>query len=217
MPPAAGPVRKPLRDPEHAPGVLRPRRTMATILAMARTPPALFATLRRLAVFAWMAVAAQAVGVPIHLAAEEHYHGGHAGDHVHFGPIGHAEHHARHHRDAHAARHAADARDAHDAHGGTGAPAGAGTDCSDESGLPPHSALDHLVDGDRPRRVAEADDDELDGDEGTGAALATAPEPSAPLSAPRRCSALDRPPDRAPAKAPARRPEQARAPPSVLV
>jgi hypothetical protein len=86
-------------------------------------------TFRCFAVLAWLALFAQAVGIPIHLAADEHFHDGHQGDHVHFGAIGHGDHHAARHR----------------------APDGG---CDDESELPPHSAQDHLIDSIAPRHSA---------------------------------------------------------------
>ena len=141
-------------------------------------------TLRSFAVLAWLALFAQAVGLPIHLAADEHFHDGHRGDHVHFGALGHGAHHAARHE----------------------TPQKSG--CDDESELPPHSALDHLIDSIAPRHAARVTLPTADAVEATPLAL---PEP-------RRAIAIavvaPAPP---PSKPPPRRPEQSRAPPALLV
>lgn len=141
-------------------------------------------TLRSFAVLAWLALFAQAVGLPIHLAADEHFHDGHRGDHVHFGALGHGAHHAARHE----------------------VPQQGG--CDDESELPPHSALDHLIDTIAPRHAARVALPAVDAIEAAPLAL---PEPrhAMPLAV-----VANAPP---PSKPPPRRPEQSRAPPALLV
>lgn len=155
-------------------------------------------TLRFFAVLAWLALFAQAVGLPIHLAADEHFHDGHRGDHVHFGALGHGAHHAARHRAEH------DDGD-HDAPHQR-APARGG--CDDESELPPHSALDHLIDTIAPRHSARV---ALPAAEAIAVATTPLPEPRHVIALAVVASA---PP---PSKPPPRRPEQSRAPPALLV
>lgn len=158
-----------------------------------------------LAVLAWLAVVAQVVGLPIHLAADEHYHSDHGADHVHYGAFGHSAHHS----ERHASRHAHDAPPEHDAP--RDARPAAPTGCDDESRLPPHSALDHLIDS-HVRRDHEASVPTLD------VAPLALPAVAAFDFAPRLASFVSRcPPAPPPRGPPPRRPEQSRAPPADLV
>ncbi|MBL8842138.1 MAG: hypothetical protein JNL90_11500 [Planctomycetes bacterium] len=172
---------------------------------MTRSPPRRRRTPLRctLAVLAWLAVVAQVVGLPIHLAADEHYHSDHGGDHVHYGAFGHGEHHASRDARTHDHPHGHDAtRDALPA---------APTGCDDESRLPPHSALDHLIDS-HVRRDHEASVPTLD------VAPVALPAAAADELAPQRASFVARcPPAPPPRSPPPRRPEQSRAPPADLV
>lgn len=143
--------------------------------------------LRLLAVLAWLAVAAQAMGVPIHLAVEEHSHHGHGESHVHVGRIGYHAHH-------HGAAHHGDPRDA--PFGDPDAPV-----------LPPHSALDHLIDAAPPR---------VRGDEMPAVFAALLPvigPPLPPISLLACAAPVTTDP---PEKPPPRRPEQSRAPPHLV-
>jgi len=158
---------------------------------MSRSMAASRRTFRCLAVLAWLALFAQAVGIPIHLAADEHYHDGHHGDHVHFGALGHDEHHAARHRD--------DGGDH-----GSRTPGG----CNDESDVPPHSARDHLIDTVAPRHAARV---VLPAIDAIAVATTTQPQPRCTITL---AVVADAPP---PAKPPPRRPEQSRAPPALLV
>lgn len=141
-------------------------------------------TFRSFAVLAWLALFAQAVGLPIHLAADEHFHDGHRGDHVHFGALGHGAHHAARHQ----------------------VPQKSG--CDDESELPRHSALDHLIDTIAPRHAARVALPAADAVEAAPFAL----PPTRPVTT--LAVVADAPP---PSKPPPRRPEQSRAPPALLV
>ncbi len=156
---------------------------------MSQPTSARLPSLRRFAFLAWLVLLAQLLGVPLVMAAHEHYHEGQAGDHIHFGAIGHDAHHAVHH----AARHRS-----HDAP----------VDCGDESRLPPHSVHDHLIDTDRPRN----------GDSRSRMVLAPLPLCEAPVTAPRPDVILLLTP-RLALSDPSTpgRPEQSRAPPSLVV
>ncbi|MBM4014236.1 MAG: hypothetical protein FJ293_04635 [Planctomycetes bacterium] len=167
---------------------------------------------RVLALFAWLAVTAQAVGVPIHLAVEEHSTHGRHSHHVHFGRFGHHGHPHRHdgehaHADAVSApAHAGGQRDGGDP--GARPPHDAPCQREDIPALPPHSALDHLIDTVAPRTSSSATAD---------ACIAPTMRPITlpPLSL---LGELARARDRvAPERPPPRRPEQSRAPPSLLV
>jgi hypothetical protein len=156
---------------------------------------------RAVALLAWLAMAAQAFGVPIHLAVEEHAsHEDHGlrDDHSRFGRFDHhGTHHHAHHADAIHADHHGDCR--HE-------PQREGAPCQDGDApaLPPHSALDHLI--------------------GTIAARASTASLLSPFLAngsidvtlPPRADrgVLGRASERAaPEKPPPRRPERSRAPP----
>ncbi len=149
---------------------------------------------RVLALLAWFALAAQAVGVPIHLAVEEHAgHGHHEphDHHVHFGRFGHHDHHHHHQH--------------HHPNDEPAAPFDAPCQRDDAPPLPPHSALDHLIDTIASRANATTL---------LAPFLATAPVDFA-FPPPMERGELDRRPDRAaPEKPPPRRPEQSRAPPA---
>lgn len=154
---------------------------------------------RALAVLAWLAMAAQAVGVPIHLAVEEHAAHGHSTAHVHFGRFGHLGDH--HHADAdhvgHSHPRAVTAE--------TPRPLDAPCQRADLPPLPPHSALDHLIDTIAPRMNAAST-------ETPSVALAVlgfALPPLAPIDASVGAGDLV-----APERPPPRRPEQSRAPPA---
>ncbi len=164
---------------------------------------------RTLAVLAWLAVLAQVVGVPIHLAADEHYFTGQDGAHVHFGAFGHGEQHAAHHsprrdRDR-------DHDHDHDHEAARESTPFVPSGCENDSSLPPHSALDHLIDTDLRRELepsVPAPQESLHARiEGSRFELAPRPERRVAHWPPA-------PPPRGPQP---RRPEQSRAPPIDLV